>query len=49
MNGYVRITLNGSTLDAEYVDLYGDVAFSESWQVKDGQVTRLRHSSCVVA
>jgi hypothetical protein len=31
----------GPTLEAEYVDLYGEVAFSESWEIKDGQITRL--------
>ena len=48
MNGFVRIVLKGPTLDAEYVDLHGDVAFSESWQIKDGQLTRGgAHSSFV--
>jgi hypothetical protein len=49
MNGFVRIVLNGLTLEAEYVESYGEVAFSESWQVEDGQIMRLcwRSSSFV--
>jgi hypothetical protein len=41
MNGFARIVLKGPTLGAEYVDLHGGVVFSESWQIEDGQLTRL--------
>jgi len=35
-NGFVRFTFRGENLAIEYVDLHGEVVFTESWRVDNG-------------
>jgi hypothetical protein len=42
LNGFARLTLKGKDLRAEYVDLHGEVVFSENWETKNGELTRVQ-------
>jgi len=40
-NGFARLVLRGERLDVEYVDVCGDVAFTETWVARPGALTRI--------
>jgi len=44
LNGFVRINVKGPRFAAEYVDLRGSIAFTESWEIKEGHLTRVVRS-----
>jgi hypothetical protein len=39
-NGFARLTLRGSRLAVDYVDLHGSVVFTEAWDSSDGTLRR---------
>ena len=40
-NGFARLVLRGERLDIEYVDVCGDVAFTETWVARPGALARI--------
>jgi hypothetical protein len=41
-NGFARLIFRGKCLTVDYVDLYGEIIFSEDWKVDSGNLQRTR-------
>ena len=41
-NGFARLIFRGKCLTVDYVDLYGEIIFSEDWKVDGGNLRRTR-------